>query len=202
VVSARLPRGLCALVVAGALAAGCGVPLDDETQTIPSDDVPFDLLDNPTTTSTTTTVVERGPTTTVANEIVNLYFVRNDRIERVDRLLPELTGMEDRLMMLAEPLRTEETQRGYRSAVPVGSILGVTPRGGVATVDLARPFTELPTSEQVLAFAQITNTLLKMPGVGQVAFTLETVPISPIDDDLTVLTRPATFEDYADLVAS
>jgi hypothetical protein len=196
------PRWIAGLALAASAAlAGCGVPLDDKTQTIPSDDVPFDLLESPTTT-TTTTVPDDGPTTTVVSETVHLYFVRDDRIERVNRELPELTGMKERAMLLAEPLLAEEQRDGFRSAVPVGSIIDASVAGGVATVDLARPFTELPTSEQVLAFAQITNTLLQIPGVGQVAFTLETVPISPIDDDLSVLTRPATFEDYADLVAS
>jgi spore germination protein GerM len=199
----RRVRTRCVVFVAGAiLAVGCGVPIDDNTQTIASEDVPFELLDPAPTTTTSTTIVESGPTTTTVSETVYLYLVRNDRVEEVEREVSEPMGVEARVLLLASELLPEEQRETFRSAVPIGSINKVTPSGGVATVDLAAPFTELPPSDQVLAFAQITYTLVQMPGIGQVAFTLETQPISPIDDQGTVLLGPATFEDYSDLLAS
>jgi spore germination protein GerM len=110
--------------------------------------------------------------------------------------------MKPRILLLTQPLAPAEIERSFRSAVPTGSITDVQVTGGVATVDLATLFTEVPTVEQQLAFAQITYTLLQTPGVGQVAFTLDTVPIQAIDDEGLLLTRPATFEDYENLLAS
>jgi spore germination protein GerM len=189
------------VVVVGA--ASCGVPLEDETHTIAGDDVPFELLEPEPTTTTSTTLVAGTPTTTAAAlETVVLYFVRNERVALVTRQYSQPLGMEDRVKQLTLPLLAQESEQKFRSAVPPGSINDVAPSGGVATVDLSATFTELPPNEQVLAFAQITYTLLQTPGIGQVAFTLDTVPIQPLDDEGVVVPGPVTKETYDDLLAS
>jgi spore germination protein GerM len=182
----------------------CGVPLESSTHRIAADDVPAELLEPAPTTSTTTTVPVGVTTTTTtpARERVVLYFVRNDRVDFVTRVYNEPLGMKARLLELSKPLLPEETQLNLRSAVPENPINDVVPSGGVATVDLTASFAELPTNEQVLAFAQITYTLLQTPGIGQVAFTLEGVQIQPLDDEATVVPGPVTKETYDRLLAT
>jgi spore germination protein GerM len=187
-------------LVAIVIVVSCGVPLEDSTNTIANDDVPFELLEPAPTT--TTTIAPAGPTTTTPLETVVLYLVRNERVVVVTREYAQPLGMRDRLLQLTLPLTAEEMEQGFRSAVPPGSINDVTPSGGVATVDLTHAFTEYGPSDQVLAFAQITYTLLMTPGIGQVAFTLDTVAIQPLDDEGTVIPGPVTKETYDDLLAS
>jgi spore germination protein GerM len=99
-------------------------------------------------------------------------------------------------------LTSAEVAEGFRSAVPPGSVNTVSIAGGVATIDLSPAFTEVPAVEQVLAFAQITYTVLQIPGIGQVAFTLDSVPIQALDHDGTLIEGPATKEDYDKLLVS
>jgi len=179
----------------------CGVPLDDETHAIADDDVPFELLDEaPATTSSTTTP---PGSTTLQPEVVYLYLVRNDRIERRTRSVPTPIGVGDRLKMLADTLQAADIEAGFRSAVAPGSFTTTTPqiRGGVATVDLSADFTSVPTKEQVLAFAQITYTLTDLPGIGQVMFTLHGGPINSLDDEGVSVSGPVTEDTYRDLLA-
>jgi spore germination protein GerM len=201
----RLPFAACsfaACCLAVLVLGACGVPLDDRTHTISSEDVPFELLDPSPTSTTSTTVFESGPTTTVMLEPVYLYFVRDEHIESVRRDSPDLLGVGPRLMLLAQALTSAEVAQGFRSAVPPGSVDTVSIAGGVATVDLSTAFTEVPAAEQVLAFAQITYTVLQIPGIGQVAFTLDTVPIQALDHDGTLIEGPATKENYDKLLVS
>jgi spore germination protein GerM len=198
--------GLAAVVATLAFLslAACGVPLEDKTHRIAADDVPSELLEPAPTTSTSTTVPvgETTTTTTPARERVVLYFVRNDRVDYVTRVYSEPLGMKARLLELSRPLLPEETAQNLRSAVPDNPINDVVPSGGVATVDLTPAFAELPTNEQVLAFAQITYTLLQTPGIGQVSFTLEGTAIQPLDDEATVIPGPVTKETYDRLLAT
>jgi spore germination protein GerM len=208
--SASTRRRVTTIVGAVAVALGllslaaCGVPLDDNTHRIAADDVPSELLEPAPTTSTTTTapVGETTTTTTPARERVVLYFVRNDRVDYVTRVYSEPLGMKARLLELSKPLLPEEIAQNLRSAVPENPINDVVPSGGVATVDLTPAFAELPTNEQVLAFAQITYTLLQTPGIGQVSFTLDGVAIQPLDDEATVVPGPVTKETYDRLLAT
>ena len=75
-------RGTAAAVaIAGIVyVSSCGVPLEDHTNTIAAEDVPFELLESEPTTTTTTIPV--GPTTTMPRETVYLYLVRNERVVR------------------------------------------------------------------------------------------------------------------------
>jgi spore germination protein GerM len=201
-VTARAWRWTVVSCATGLLLASCGVPLDGRTHEIASEDVPFELLDETPTTTTSTTVVEVGSTTTTAVlEPVYLYLVRNDRVERVRRNSRSLLGVEERVQLLMGPVTADERAETFRTAVPPASVSDVTFAGGVATVDLTAAFTEAPTNEQVLAFAQITYTVLEIPGLGQVAFRLEGVDIQPLDDEGTVVPGPATLETYVDLLA-
>jgi spore germination protein GerM len=182
--------------------AACGIPLDDETQSIADDAVPFELLDEAATTTTSTTAPPGS--TTAAPETVHLYLVRNDRIERRTRSVPAPTGIEERLEMLADVVLAADTEAGYRSAVPPGAFTAnqPAPRGGVATVDVSAEFTAVPTKEQVLAFAQITYTLTDLPGIGQVIFTQNGEPINAVDDEGVSVSGPVTEDTYRDLFAS
>ncbi len=84
----RATRRLVAAFVFVIASTACGVPIDDRTHTIASEDVPFELLDPTPTSTTSTTIFESGPTTTVLLEPVYLYLVRNERVERVRSRAP------------------------------------------------------------------------------------------------------------------
>jgi spore germination protein GerM len=192
----------CIGVLVGLAGVSCGVPVDDQTQVIPSDDVPFELLEPAPTTTTSTTVVEAGSTTTMTLDLVLLYFVRADKVVRIEREVSEALGVKDRLVLLTTPVTATEAEHQLRSAVPPGSINDVELDRGVATVDLSPSFTEISGLEQVLAFAQITLTLSQLPGIGQVAFTRNGEPVQPLDVQGTVIPGPVTSETYLDLLAS
>ena len=72
---------------------------------------------------------------------------------------------------------------------------------GVAQVDLAAEFAELGSDRQLLAIAQLVLTLTSRPGVGQVAFTLDTAPIDVPRADGTITSDPVTRADYASMLA-
>ncbi|HEX7096258.1 MAG TPA: GerMN domain-containing protein [Acidimicrobiales bacterium] len=201
-------RRVAAVVLAlvAVASAACGVPHDESIEAIANDDVPYELLEPAPTasTSTTTTAPPAGqPTsTTEAPQRVELYFVRRDRIERRDRLVPNHIGLKDRLALLAAPLPANEVDAGFRSALPPEFFTDVSTRGGVATVDLTAAFLELPPGEQVLAFAQITYTLTDLPGIGQVAFTLNGEAIPALDDEGVVVDGAVSEDTYRDIFAS
>jgi spore germination protein GerM len=190
----------CALLV-----ASCGVPLEDRTQTIANQDVPFQLLNTTTTTTntTSTTVLESGPSTTVpAKEQVPLFFVRNDRVELVTREVSSALGVEDRLRLLTEQLPAAEAAEGFRSALAPGAVADANFAGGIALVDLSAAFTEVPPLEQVLAFAQMTYTLTALPGIGLVEFTLNGQRVQVLDDEGTLIEGPVSRVTYENLYAS
>lgn len=194
-----------ALLAVVLLLGACGLGAQDDPQVIAGDDVPHGLLDPAPTTTTSTTRPGAVVTTSLAPlERVPLYFVRNDRIELCVREVETRPGMLDRVLLLDGPLEAREVELGFRSAVPEDSVLGVDDTEGYAIVDLDSSFTDLPTTrEQVLAFAQITYTLTDLPGIGQVAFTLNGNPVLALDQQGIVMQgNRVSRATYQDLLAS
>lgn len=203
-VGARTALAAVTALLAAVVLAACGVPVDSSITAISDSDVPFELLESaPTTTSTTTTVPDGRPTTTTAApERVHLFLVRNDRIERRERIVALQLGMKDRLGLLAQSPTAAEVEAGFRTAVPPDFFTDVVTRGGVAEVALTRELLALPPTEQVLAFAQITYTATDLPGIGQVRFTVDGVTIQALDDEGLVVDGLVSKDTYRDLFAS
>lgn len=204
-----LTRGPSIVVLAAAgtlLLAACGLPADRDFRASSPDEIPFGLDDTTTSTSTssTTTVVATtalATTTTVATEPVSLYFVTRGRLALVERVRPRPVEPDDALrLLLAGPLTTDQPP-GLRTAVPPGTVGQVAVAEGTATVDLDPAFLEeLSGQQQLLAFAQLTFTLLGRPGIGRVAFTVDGQPTDPLLPDGSFAAGSVSAESYRDLL--
>jgi len=177
------------LLIAGV--AGCGVPTHESATKVESENVPFELLEP-----------DRGVDAgaEAGAEDVVLYFVRTGRLVRASRRLPVSPTAGRVLASLREGPTTAEGSAGARSALPAqNSVRSVSLAGGTATVDLARRFTTLSSSDQLLALAQIVYTLTARPGIGQVRFTLqgESTEVPRANGSLT--SARVSRDDYAPL---
>lgn len=198
------------LVCAVALLAGCGLPTDGRAVLVDPDDIDFGL-DATTTTSRQTTTNPSATTTTAAAtttspdlvDSVTFAFVSGSQIVPVTRPMPQPVSTERVLAELQRGPMPGEGPPGTRSSVQPGMLRSVSVTAGVATVDLSRSVAELPPSEQLLVAAQVTTTLAGpqgRPGIGQVAFTLESVPIAAPLPGGVQAAGPVSADAYAQLV--
>jgi spore germination protein GerM len=205
---------LLAAAVLGLVAAGCGVPSDKQYSAIQQKDIPFGIADTTTTSTTTTlppsTTAPPVTTTTLPAETVLLYLIYNNKLMAVPRTLPKPAPPEQVLAALQKAPDEKDLPAGLRTAVPPGSITGVSLAGGQAKVDLAPSFiTPTPGPEQPpinpvdqsLAFGQIVLTLTSRPGIGQVVFTVQGQPVLPIlgDGSQPAAAGPVSADNYAGL---
>lgn len=209
-------------------ATACGVPASGGFKRVSDADVPWGLSETTTsTTSTTSTTMppststtppssipstsstEPETTTTVPSELVALFFVvgpvDSPTLQRVDIALA--SGPSPQLVINAltnGPPRGSEYP-SLRSAIPVGTVLGVTVLGGVATVELPPTFvaevTGVSGTAARTAIAQIVLTLTQRGGIGQVNFTSGGLPQQvPIGDgSFTGDGQAVSCEDYVNL---
>jgi spore germination protein GerM len=190
----RNAAGLAALVVAALGLAGCGVPPDDHATLAAPDSVPFDLLGQaPSVTATTLPFAQ--------TEKATLFLVQGERLAPVQRELPAPVSVESVLDALATGPTTTEVQLGLRTALILTPDLmrsgGVS--GGIATIDIGQPFTEIAGRDQIVALAQIVSTVTGLPGVGRVRFTLDGNPVGILRGDGAVTTETVSRDDYATL---
>lgn len=177
-----------ALLLLGLLAVGCGVEPQSQARRIAADDVPFDLLEAPTSSSPAA----------VGRSVV-IYLVRDDRLVGVDRTLDPSSSLVTVLDALSDGPTTTERALGIGSPLPPGQIDAVDTVRGVAEVDLAASFGDLSTEDQAMAIGQIVYTLTGRPGIGRVSFTLDGDRIEVPGGD-GALTRDAlSRDDFPDL---
>lgn len=178
-----------ALVVALLLSAGCA--RTSGTVEVPPEDLPFGVARRPT------------PSTTAARTThVTVYFVRAQRLASARRRIqagPLSAAALGRALLDGPDAR--ERAAGLRTYLPVAvSLLGVVVREGVATVDLSAEFQKpAPKDAIALRVAQVAWTLTELPGVNEVAFSIDGEPISVSAVDGTSLERPVRRGDYARL---
>jgi spore germination protein GerM len=197
----------------GLVISGCGIPTDPEMRTIDRKAIPFRLSDTststvpPTSTTTTTTPNPTSTTSTVppstqppVYEPVTLYFAWSDRVVEVKRLLTQQPRIDEVINMLAFGPLPGEAPPDARSAVEVGDVEGVTVSGGVAIVQLANKFRDLPAAEQRKSVAQLVLTLTSRPGVGQVRFTVQGVALKVPRADGTFGESEASRDDYLGMI--
>jgi spore germination protein GerM len=184
---------VAAVVAAALLAAGCGIPSDDHATLAAPGSVPFDLLGQ--TPSVTATTMFASPT-----ERATLFLVQGERLAPVQRELPAPVSVELVLQALAAGPTATEVELGLRTALLAPGLMrsgGVS--GGIATVDLGQPFTEISGRDQIVALAQIVSTVTGLPGVGRASFTLEGNPVGILRGDGAVTTESVSRDDYATL---
>ena len=192
----RPAAGGAALVVAALAAltvAGCGIPPDDHATLAARDSVPFELLgEAPSVTATTLPFAQ--------TEKATLFLVQGERLAPVQRELPAPVSVESVLEALAAGPTATEVQLGLRTALLTPALVrsgGVS--GGIATIDLGQPFTEIAGRDQIVALAQIVSTVTGLPGVGRVRFTLDGNPVGILRGDGAVTTETVSRDDYATL---
>ncbi len=185
---------LVLLVVVGvAGAAGCGIPPDDRATLAQPGSVPYDLLgDGPAATATTQLASQ--------TEKATIFLVQGERLAPVQRELPAPVSVDTLLEALAAGPTTTEVQLGLRTALLAPGLMksgGVS--GGIATIDLGPPFTEIAGRDQIVALAQIVSTVTGLPGVGRARFTLDGQPVGILRGDGAVTTETVSRDDYATL---
>jgi spore germination protein GerM len=183
--------------VAGALLAGfavlagaCGGGTQSRPETLGSDDVPFGLLDEPTSSVPTTTAPAR-------NYPFVVYFVGPDGPVPVLRTASSAPDPSDvARALLAGPTR-EEVQVGMNTSIPPRAINRV---GRVSqrtvTIDLDPRFVEVSGPAQTRALTQIVLTMTALREVARVRFLLDGEPVSVPRLDGTVTRGSVRRGDY------
>jgi spore germination protein GerM len=143
--------------------AACGVPTDKSASKLPSKDVPFGLVGR----QAGSTAADSG------QEEVLVYFAKNGRLVASSRRLKPPVSPRSLVNALTHGPTPVEVTAGLRSALPdQATFQRVWLSSGTVRVDLARPFTALSSSDQIVALGQLVYTLTGQPGVGLVRFTL------------------------------
>lgn len=149
------------VVVAALVVAACGVPLDEEPRAISRTTLPTSP-----TTATPTTVDG-------ATAEVSVYFLREERLERVDYPTDGPPSLSQAIGFVLEP-PAEELADGLRTAIPPGTTLRtVDISGNIATIDLTPEIADVSGLVQKEAFAQIVFTALAIEQVEQVQFLVD-----------------------------
>jgi spore germination protein GerM len=174
----RLTSALVVLVLVG----GCGIPSDDHARAV--DSIPLDLSATTTTTSTTiasvSTTTPRS-TSTVATEVVRIYYVEGDSVNFVALQLPSPVSDQTVLNDLAHGVGRRST---LRTSIPEALLKSIDVRGGVAIIDLVSATLEgLAGAEQRTMFAQVVLTFTARPGIGTVRFTSNGAPVGVLIQD-------------------
>ncbi len=198
----RRRSAVARLVVAAAFACtactACGVPLEDDASPLSPDQLPDGLRP-----SASTIVGEQVPDTSVDQEPVDVWFVREDRLSSArHRIDPPVTPERVLAELLTGPTEAEQ-DRSLRSAVPDAAVVtSVSVAGGVATVGLAPEFSDIPASDQVLAVGQLVLTLTDQRGIGRVRFVVDDAQIAVPLPSGESSDQSVSRDDYISLAAS
>ena len=187
----RVLTGLAMIV--GLALSGCGIPPDDGAILAQPGSVPYDLLGEGQAATATTQVAAQ-------TEKATIFLVQGERLAAVQRELPAPVSVDTILEALAAGPTATEVQLGLRTALLAQGLMhsgGVS--GGIATVDLGQPFTDIAGRDQIVALAQIVSTVTGLPGVGRVRFTLDDQPVGILRGDGAVTTETVSRDDYATL---
>jgi hypothetical protein len=179
--SVRAARALAAVLVVAAL-AGCGTAAQDDPTALPSEDVPFGLLD-PSTSTPTSTAAEREPTA------VSVFLVGANGLAALPREVPSPPTLQERMDALAEGPTGAERALGVRTALPpleeAEQRVVTRADDGTALVELTEQFDALSGTAAVTALAQIVYTLTEDARISRVRFLRDGREITVPRADLT-----------------
>ncbi len=163
--------------------AACGVPADSSPRAIPSDDVPFDLLEPGETVPVTTTTPVAGT--------VTVFLVSGERLAGADRSSPVPPTPEWALGALLAGPTPEEAAQGLRTAIGTALALAAPGKdGNLVEIELGPSFTAAGGAEQILAIAQVVYTMTAFPQVSGVTFTLNEKAVEVPRGDGTLTGAP------------
>ncbi|MET0424244.1 MAG: GerMN domain-containing protein [Actinoplanes sp.] len=181
-----------ALAPAAALLAAlvaCGVPADDGPRDV-------DSAGGPLPSHVPLALGER-----TVNE--RLCFVRDDRLVRIARRVPEQDPAQQQLQDLLDGPTTGEAADGYSTALTgTTSTLTYSLVAGRAVVDVGDRSEHGVRTDETLAFAQIVCTLSVRPEIGTITFTSAGLPLRVPQPDGSLSDGPLTVADYAELIDS
>ncbi len=187
--SRALLVGLAVMLTLGSVACGGGSgPIE-----IASDEIPFPLERSPVT-----------PTPAGGSQVA-IYLVQGGTLVRAERTVPTAVPAEEAVMRaLLDGPTGEERAEGVTTAIPSATtLIQVGAFEGVAEVDLSDEFQGPATPEDVLLrVAQVVWTLVALPRVNAVRFSIDGEPISVITDRQVMVDRPVTAPDYAAVAPS
>jgi hypothetical protein len=184
-----------ALTVFALATVGCGVHPSDKASFQADESVPFGLLDATTTTAGTTPPAPDAIT-------VRVCLIDNTgTVQPLPRTMPAGFEIIDLAKATAQGPSAVERQTGWTTGLPGPELVAsVTVSGGVAAVDLTEPFTSMPTDDQLKAVTQLVCTLTGQPGIGQVQFTVDRVPVAVPRGDGSASSDPVSRNDYDHLI--
>ncbi len=181
-------RSLVLLLLAVTTASACGVSGDDSASKVSNDQVPFGLLHKNSGAS---------PLDTTGSETL-VFFVKNGRLVSAIRGMEPNASPRAVIRELVRGPTKDEVDAGLHSALPEPSAVNrVSVTAGTASVDLARAFATLPSTEQLLALAQLVYTLTARPGIGQVRFTLRGLSTEVPLANGSLVSTSVSRDDYA-----
>lgn len=163
----RLGAGTVAVLAVLTLGA-CGIPTASSPSPIAKGDVPYHLLNPPTTTTT----VPGAPPAVGVTELIYLvapsgHLVAASRVLAVPASLTQVVGA-----LLAGPT-AKESASGIQSFLNrTGVQVTVAPAGGVAVVSFTTNPIQVVGPDQTLAIAQAVYTVTQQPGVTGVTFAI------------------------------
>ena len=177
--------------------AACGVRGQHDATKVDAEDVPFDLLEPGTTT------IPEPPRLPAPDEVVEICF-----LDPQGQLVPLLVAApSDRSLgpitnLLANPPIANLFGVKLSTAVAEPEQLSVTRDRGAADVALDQGFTEMPADAQLAAIAQLVCTLTAQPGVGEIGFSLDGVPVEVPRADGSLTRDPVVRSDYDRLLGN
>ena len=179
------------------LAAACGgLDAQDRDHPLAAGEVPYDLLQGPTTSTT----VAPPTTTTTLPWRTNLWYIGGDRLVPAPRQLRDQPEVDQVLRLLLRG-PSEDDLSLVRSALDPGdAVVEGPPTDGQLTIDLASDFGRRSPSEQVLGLGQLVFTVTEVPGVGRVTFRIDGTALAVPLPNGQLAQRPVSRDDYAVLV--
>lgn len=202
-------RGLCcrwaAVILAVAVAPGCGLPTDEEAQAIDPEELPESLRPG-FTASTTTTVPAPLTEARTVYLLTNPQDIERTIVVQVERQVNRNATLGDVLATLfGEATSAEESDAGYFNTLELFEILSATVLDGVATIDIVHLSPEgedQPPSADELRFAaaQLVFSASETEGVEGVRILLDgvevSVPTSDADAEPGSVLRTSAYEQF------
>jgi spore germination protein GerM len=174
----RMMAGAGAVVVAVAAAFALATTTRGRDRVIVQNPGPTSTTLAP---STTTTTAPKAPVTDLSE--VTVYLIANEHVVAAGREVEGAATPEAAVRaLLAGPVGAIESDLGFTSAIPAGTVLhSVSVDGSVATVDLSQQFASGGGSLSMQArVAQVVFTVTQFMPIDHVRFRLDGTPVSTI----------------------
>ena len=191
----NIRAAFCPSLLVLVLAAGCGLPTDDEALRLDPEDVPFGLIDPPPTT------VQDPPPGTTSQ--VTLYYV-DQAGEALVQLPTAVPGPGDAATVVSTLLGSdaeELAEEGALSAVPPETALLSSELGedGVLSLDFSVELQSIQGPNLLLALGQLTCTATGLDNVVSVTYQIDGEDITVQNGEGVEQDGPVRCRDYQNL---